>query len=62
MLAVWGSRGGTGRDATTDVVEPTQLHQGVDPPCTRSLGVENRFRIIEDYHHLLRGHEFPQGS
>ena len=62
MPAAWGSSGDTGCDADTDVVESTQLlHHGIHLPCVRSPGVKNRFRIIKDYHHLLRGQERPQG-
>ena len=46
--------GDTRRDKDADIVETTQfLHHGVDLLSIHSLRVEDRFRVIEDYEHLL---------
>ena len=53
-LAIWGNGGDTGCDAKANVAEPTQfLHYGIDLLSAHSMRVENIFRVIEDYHHLL---------
>jgi len=54
MFAIWGSSGDTGCDTNTDIADSTQfLHRSVDLRSIRSLRIENRFRIVEDYEHLL---------
>jgi len=55
-LAVSGDSCDPGSDAKTNVVEPAQLlHHGINLPSIRSLRVENRFGVVEDYNHLLGG-------
>ena len=51
-----------GGDAKTNVAESGQfIHSHIDFLCTRHLGIEDRFSIVEDYEHLLRGQVSSQG-
>ena len=52
----FGRNGGDPRsDAETYCLQPTQLpYQGIGLLAVRSLWVEDRFSIVEDYEHLPR--------
>ena len=57
-LAIGRDGRNTGRDAKPNVVVATQLfHHAIDLLSIRSLWVEDGFRIVENYDHLLGGQE-----
>ena len=37
-------------------------HVGIDLPCAWPLRIENEFRVVEDYQHLLQGEGLLQGG
>ena len=60
---MWGDGCDSGRDSKANVAEATQLlHHRVYLLGLGSLGVENRFGVIEEQDHLPRGQESLQRS
>ena len=63
MPAIRRSGGDAGCDADTDVIEPTEfLHHRIDLLSICSPRIEDRFRVVENYQHLLVGQKWIKAS